>query len=1207
MRHISRLKKFLWYGSVAFLVLLAIVVTVARLTIDSVSDYRGRLEELAGQYLGQPVTISDMDARLVGFKPSVVLGDVALREHETGEQLAHFSEISIALNPLSSLRHLAPIMDLTIAGANIVIVQQLDGTFRLQGVSLSQHARDSGSGGALGAWFLDQSSLTLIESRIIWHSAASGKDVAFEGVNLELQNLQSQHRLNARVSLPDELGKELRLALDISGNLLDLRDWAGELYLKTVGVKPARWLKGLAYGGVGLEQGSIDLEMWSRWANGVPSAVEGVADLSGLALSRDGKRLPVTRLGAQFRYRKQADDWRLSLQKTIIQNGPERVLPFRLEVQQRGGISSVRAHTLDIGRLMSFLEYIPGLPGEYRERLGQMAPKGRVDSLRVDLREDQLLGAVASFTGLQVAAVDKLPGVAGLDASLRFDGERGQLRIDSDELVLDLPELFAKPLPLQQTRGTVRAEREGEGWRVVAEQLEIRNPDIRLQAQLGLQWQPGEAPLIAMSGRFYDGRAKAVPHYLPVKVMHEQSTAWLKQAFVSGKVEQGALLLHGRLDHSLLRGAQGRLAVHFTAHDVTLDYKPGWPLLEAIRGEARFTGAGMEVDVASARIFHSLIGPSSVRIPHFDRAVLDIEGGVYAIADDALQFLRESALLPENGLPYASGEGVTPISLKMSIPLSPSVAEDAPLNIRGTVTFNNTRLKVARGLELQQINGELAFTHDTFTASNITTRLYDHPATLTVFTENARDGRRGSTIVAARGHTTAAALRRELQLPILERLEGETDWQANLALRRGERGSIVLDVFSTLDGMAVNLPAPMAKREDESRSLALSLVLGGEEAGRGHLHYGKVMKAAWLLDPGSGQPRRVAIGFGNGKVPALPAEDGIYLGGVLQRFDWRPWREIVRTYASSGSGDAPLPITLRMQRLHLPASAAKAGGEPLDPALLPVVDFVINRFGYGELELGRVAGRLVPDPRSVQFKQLSVRAPNFEIEGSGQWRKLGGSRFDVTLKSRNLGNMMRDLGFASVIKGGETRANGEVRWPGSPMEFDLSRVVAEGHVQIEKGKIKEVEAGAGKLLGLLSLQALPRRLFLDFTDLSGKGLDFNSIEGDLSIRNGNAQTENMVIKSLPADILVTGRTGLVARDFDQLIMVVPNVSDTVSVAGALAWGPQVAAALMVLQKIFKSDIDEATMTRYKVTGSWEKPVITRLEPLPLQTQETPAG
>jgi uncharacterized protein YhdP len=59
--------------------------------------------------------------------------------------------------------------------------------------------------------------------------------------------------------------------------------------------------------------------------------------------------------------------------------------------------------------------------------------------------------------------------------------------------------------------------------------------------------------------------------------------------------------------------------------------------------------------------------------------------------------------------------------------------------------------------------------------------------------------------------------------------------------------------------------------------------------------------------------------------------------------------------------------------------------------------------------------------------------------------------------------------------------------------------------------------------------------------------------------------------------------------------VVPNVAGTVSIAGALAWGPEVAAMLALFQGLFKSGIEEATMTRYEIHGTWEKPVIVRLE------------
>ena len=265
MRHVSRLKRFIWYSAVGLLVALAVLVTVARLSISYVSEYRERFEQLAGEYLGQPVAIGSMDARLIGLEPSVLLNDVSLREKDSRKQMAKFSQINISLNPLSSLRHFTPIVDLTVSGANLVIIQRKDDTFALQGVGEAQQVRDAETGSALGAWFLSQTRVALKESRITWRNAKTGRDITFNEVNIELQNQLARHRLNAAVKLPSELGKELRFALDIHGNLLNRRDWVGEMYLKTSQLQPARWLKDIDIQGFRFEQGSIDLEAWSRW------------------------------------------------------------------------------------------------------------------------------------------------------------------------------------------------------------------------------------------------------------------------------------------------------------------------------------------------------------------------------------------------------------------------------------------------------------------------------------------------------------------------------------------------------------------------------------------------------------------------------------------------------------------------------------------------------------------------------------------------------------------------------------------------------------------------------------------------------------------------------------------------------------------------------------------------------------------------------
>lgn len=1203
MRHTSRLRIFAWYGTAIALVVLAVLVTVVRLVIGSAAEYRLKAEELAGQYLGQPVTIRNMDARLIGIKPTLLFKDVALRESSSREQLAHFDQIGIALDPISSLRQLQPILDLTIHGANIVIIRQQDGGFRLQGVTLSEKAKSGEGGGDLGAWFLSQSRLSLEGSRIIWRDDKEKRDTVFEGVSVELQNVTERHRLNASVQLPEEIGQTLRLALDIRGNLLNQNDWVGNLYIKAAQVKPSQWIEGRDFEGLSFHRGNVDLELWSSWKSGLLESVEGEMALSNLQIQRNTKTLPVTNLSAQWRYQTGDEGWQLLVQNALIRNGEEHTTPFRLQVEQLNGLASVRAESLDIDRLMNFSPYLPGLKKAQHEQLQQMMPGGWVDSLRVDIRDEELVGAVASVADFRIAPWQKLPGVTGLTARIGYDGKNGSIELDTNDLVLTMPELFANPLPLQQTRGLVKVARRNDGWRVSADRLSVDNSDLHMQLGMSLQLQPKQSPLLSMVGTFKDGRASATATYLPVKIMSDGSVHWLSRAFLGGLVTHGSLLIHGKLEHSLVEGRQGRFEIRFDANDVTLDFKEGWPVLKAVRGEAIFNGPGMRVNIADGRLYGSRIGATSVKIPAFNEPLLQVDGSVAASANDALRFLREAPFSSDLGLQSFSGSGNTPVKLSLSIPLSERIAAKKPLAVKGEVELKNNLLHFAKGVELHKTRGKLLFTEKSFSADEINAEMYGFPARLTVYTEGERFEQRGATFVKATGHASVASVRKELELPLLEMAEGASDWQALMTLTPGNDGGVQMNIFSDLQGVAINLPEPMGKPAEEKSSFTISLGLGGKHRSVHSLQYGGRFNTAWKQEFGSGKLQRMSVLLGRDEAARLPQKDVLNIGGELDNLHYLQWRKVINHYFPQQPGDKQLPLQIHMQRLHLAATE----GEPEKSDTLtrmPPIDVDIRDFAYDKLRFGGVAGQIQPTATRVKFNKLAINAPSFKLQGDGYWRPKGKTHGELTLKSGDLGKMFRDLGFASVIKNGKTEARGEVEWPGSPLDFSLAKLAAKGKVNITEGKIEQIDPGAGKLLGLLSLEALPRRLFLDFSDMSGKGLEFTSIKGDFRIRDGNAHTDNLVVKSLPADILVTGRTGLVARDFDQQVSVVPNVAGTVSVAGALAWGPQVAAVLAVIQGLFKSGIDQATMTRYEIHGTWEKPKIIRLEdPKPADDNE----
>lgn len=167
----------------------------------------------------------------------------------------------------------------------------------------------------------------------------------------------------------------------------------------------------------------------------------------------------------------------------------------------------------------------------------------------------------------------------------------------------------------------------------------------------------------------------------------------------------------------------------------------------------------------------------------------------------------------------------------------------------------------------------------------------------------------------------------------------------------------------------------------------------------------------------------------------------------------------------------------------------------------------------------------------------------------------------------------------------------ELDWPGSPRAdfFD----VLDGDVQLNfgNGQLEEVEPGAGRVFGLMSLSALERRLAFDFRDVFNKGFGFDQITGTFRIDDGKIYTCDLSLEGPAADIGIVGEADLARRTYDQTAIVSANVGATLPIVGAVVAGPQVAAVLLIFSQIFKKPLQEIGQVYYRIGGSWDEPIV----------------
>jgi uncharacterized protein (TIGR02099 family) len=403
--------------------------------------------------------------------------------------------------------------------------------------------------------------------------------------------------------------------------------------------------------------------------------------------------------------------------------------------------------------------------------------------------------------------------------------------------------------------------------------------------------------------------------------------------------------------------------------------------------------------------------------------------------------------------------------------------------------------------------------------------------------------------------------------------------------------------------------------------------------------------------------RRAAVRFG-GALPEFRLERGVTVDGSLPELrvdDWLPLSGEAREASPGGAGDGPrwgasfaggelnvaafsafgqelgstrisarkrtddwqieldsdpiagtllVPIDLGndprivavMRRLYLNAGAGTARRQ-VDPRQLPGLQLHADEFAIGTRQLGRLDAEILSDPLGLRLASFESSSESFSAQGSGGWFTGADgdtTRFAVSITSVDVAKTLEALGFDPFMEAKSAEVTASIYWPGPPTGDWMQHVGGDLALRTEEGSLVDLQPGAGRVVGLFSFSALPRRLALDFRDVFNRGFVFDEITADFVVIDGNAYTDNLKLTGPVAEIGVIGRTGLRDHDYRQQAVVTAEPGKVLPTVGALIAGPAVAAALLIFTRIFKKPLAGIGRVSYCVTGSWQAPVVERL-------------
>ncbi|WP_432721686.1 YhdP family protein [Jeongeupia wiesaeckerbachi] len=1245
-----------WHGRLLLwllgIVALALVLAAAAWQfyfVPRLDQFRPQIVAALSSASGVPLQLERIEGGWRGGRPRLTMDGVSVLDarHAPALQLARLDvdltwwSLFVGKLHFKRLRLEAPRVSLS-----------RDAAGRLHLGSLALHTAQDGQDNRFVDWLLEQGEVRLSGGELVWDDALTqAGPQRFSKVSFVLSNWLGQHRVKLSLTPPEAMASPMTLSGRFSGkHLARLATWRGslDLHLDRADLaqvwaqipearRPFPALSGqaggrlsfnFAAGRIGAAQLSLKGQDWLAQIGDAPISLARFDGRFAVEQSAKLRRIDVNVTRADGRDGLLCSGCSLSYSETA---GDQR------RVSARGW------------RLETLPAYLPMLPKAWAEqaaslRLAGMLKEGELSWTGDAGKPGHYAGRMV-LVGATVAGVPGWPGVSGADAWLQFDQTRGELQLTSPRFGIEWPSEFAEPLVFDKAAIEADWRRDGSEWRLDLPKLAFENRDVALDLKASYRYRNANDDLLDVSGRIGRLTAQRAYAYLP-RAAGSETLAWLKHSLIAGQGFDGKVTVHGPLAKFPYPGDQdGRFQITALARGVTLDFADGWPPISHIDGVLDFHGNRMDIRAdRGARVLGTTLAPVHVAIADLaHQPLLEIDGSAEGKTADFLDFLRQSPLHAQTAA-YVDGlkaEGSGALTLKLGVPLDNPDAT----KVDGRFRYVDNQLDFGAGVPLlTRARGEFGFTERRFELRNAAAQILGGDSRVSGTT-----GADGKLRLQLAGQVQLAEVLRRYPVPLGSSIKGTVAYQGQLDL--GDDG-YVLNVQSPLTQAELELPAPLGKRVGETRPLRLQLA-GDKGGSRIDFGYGNLLAGALRLPDSGASSGQIVLGSASAQAPTRP---GFVISGSWPAIDVQAWAKLV---PSGGRDDTPVALSgdvqigqltgwgrqlnavrvrfsgdgrnwqsdvnarelagklgwdgrgngklsAQLQRLALPLSEVAQGSAQQESAhavasgvrKLPALDIAIGDLRYKALQLGKMTVMASQQGDDWRLDKVELANPDLNLTMNGNWRQGSHVSGHIEASTPSTGNLLGRLGYPDTVKRAPAKFTGELAWDGPLFPPDLNTMRGTMSLDVGAGQFAKIDPGVARFLSVLSLQALSRRVQLDFRDVFSSGFEFDAITGQAKIDKGIAQTDDLVIAGPAAQVLFRGNANFVAGTQNLRVRIVPVIGDTVAIATGII-NPVVGVAAFLLQRALKDPLGQLVAYEYDIGGTMSDPQIrpTRQSPV----------
>ena len=1235
--------------------------------LPNIAEHRDTVANLMSRALGQRVTLEAVSGMWQQTRPEFRLQGVRLYDQQ-GHPVLYLPELEAAFAWRSLLFLEPRFSRIELQGLALGVRRARDGHFYVGGIPINPAAPDSGFSDWLlrqGRVHVGKATLTWMdEVRNAPPLILTAVDFTLTNVR---RTHRLQLRATPPVSLARPLTVEAKLSARNANDLKTWNGTIGAAVAGVSFPRLAAWLALPYQPQQGWGALSLQLDVAHGTLAGVDAGLDLRAIDTVLGDGLPALRLAQLRGQARWQRSSDGQQVTFENLR-VARPGAALGTPFNAGLAWNATSHEITAQAFSLGGWQSLLPSLPMDPElRARLQALQPQGRFDALRFRWSGAQPELdnFSIAARFTGLGVKAAGNQPGLVNLSGRIEGDAREGAFEIDSDRLQLGLPGLFREPVfEFASLRARGNWQKTPRGRRLTLDDLAFANKDMAGTAKGHYESIPGQRGVIDLSAHLSRADGTAVYRYLP-KTIGDHTVNWVKQGVVAGDSDDVRLTLKGDLARFPFDQGDGVFRVDAQVKDAVIDYVPGWPRIEDIQARLLFHGKIMEVTSSQARIYGVALAPVKAVIPDLlhQEEQLNVEGRADGPIRDFIRFANFSPVGERlrGFTDELDGSGPMRLALKLQVPLR----YGHNTTLTGTLSFLGNTLLPAGLPQFNQVRGDIDFTGDSLSAKSIAAQFLGGPVRIDTATRNGQVQilAQGRAAVAGMAPWLNAAWSKHLSGQAMWR--GQVDLEPEGERIRIESDLVGLgsSLPAPLAKAAVQ-PLPLLVIRQPQGDVRLNEVRLGRTLGalwrstaaggfdRGEIRFGgqTVMPSEpGLRLAGSGRGLDVSgwmallpVGGGGASVPLSSIDlsfdafdlmgrryhdmrllgrtrsgllrtqvNGREMSGVLT---YRPAGAYDSTGASGRGGaeslsEQPARVSAQFRQLIIPARMPVSGTADemnMKAADFPILDLAVEDFRLQGHALGRLEAVARGTPQGLMIDTLQLTHPDSVFRMSGLWRDsgLGETRAELSLNVLDTGKFLARFGYPDALKRGNAEVQGNAAWEGSPTDFAFGTLAGQLDFKARSGQFLKLDPGVGKLLGVLSLQSLPRRLNFDFRDIFNEGYAFDDIGATLRIARGVVYSDDFRMRGPAAKVNMSGLADLNQETVQLRVKVIPKLSEGVAVAGALLGGPLAGVGALAAQKLLRDPFEEVISQEYMVTGAWQAPDVKRL---PKAKAETPVS